>query len=85
MEKKNRVTSKAVILGSKVNQKLFSYFLQSNKVVIASRLKEFMSDEAVVYHLDIGEEEEDSDDEADEDHHTRLGEDFLQTRGQVED
>jgi hypothetical protein len=44
-----------------------------------------MSEQAVVYHLDIGEEEEDSDDEANEDHHTRLGQDFLQTGRQVED
>jgi hypothetical protein len=52
---------------------------------ISSGLKEFISDQAVVYHLDIGEEEEDSDNEANEDHYTRLGQDFLQTRRQVED
>ncbi len=54
-------------------------------ILIESRLQEIIRNQAVVYHLDIGEEEEDSDDEANEDHHTRLGQDFLQTGRQVED
>ena len=38
----------------------------------------------IVLYLDVGDEEEDADDQADEDHHAGLGEHALQPGGQVE-